>query len=399
MPERRGAGRRVAGILGCVAIVVGAIIGVRYGFFGAKRGGPSSTHSANAEFSEKTPLAELAEAARNSDPGVFAEIQRRLATPSDVPPPALTEDEAKSWLQVLTGLRTGFLGHKMSGRIVSVGAACRIFHRFATEPAPSQWTNTLRPQFDLLSAALSDSDPNLRAAALDEVGRLWVWLPGRSMMPAEENELARWKEGLYRPVVRCLGNRDTRTLVAAIACLGKLPIDDAVAPALAYLDNPDRDVRKQTIASFALRPQVLTDDMLLSRLHDPDTLIRSTVHDTLKARGLSQEQISLGALMFSPKPQQRLSVIPLLKDHNDLDPAIWLIHLSRDSEEMVRLSAVEAMGALPSPSVRKRLEEMARSDISEAVRKAAGKLTPPARENTASLPSLPGSANLNPKAN
>ena len=72
-------------------------------------------------------------------------------------------------------------------------------------------------------------------------------------------------------------------------------------------------------------------------------------------------------IRFMPRPQQRISVIPLLKDRNDVDPAIWLIQLSRDPEEMVRLSAVEAMAALKSPSVKRRLSEMARLDASEAV--------------------------------
>src|SRR5262249_61315481 len=114
------------------------------------------------------------------------------------------------------------------------------------------------------------------------------------------------------------------------------------------------------------RNLVLTDDMLLTRIHDTDPMIRTAAIGILKDRGLSQEQISLGGLIFSPKPQQRISVIPLLKDRNDVDPAVWLIQLSRYPEELVRLSAIEAMGAIKSPSVQRRLTEMARSDLSEA---------------------------------
>ncbi len=246
---------------------------------------------------------------------------------------------------------------------------------------------------------MGDSEPNLRAAALDEVARLWVWLPARSITPAEESSLARWKEQIYRPVIRCLGQRDALTVVKAIACLGALPVDNAAAPALAYIDNADPEIRKQTLISFTRRNLLLTEDLLLTRLHDAEPMIRDAANSILKLRGMSQEQISLGRLIFSPKPQQRISVIPLLKDRTDVNPAIWLIQLSRDPEEMVRISAVEAMGALPSSSVRKRLAEMARSDHSETVRKAAGKLAPTARENTASLPLLPGSPSLNPKAN
>jgi hypothetical protein len=399
MPDRRGAGRRIAGILGCVTIVAAAILGIRYGFFGAKRGAPGSSASAAATIDKATSLTELGEAARNSDHRVLAEIQRRLTVSPDSPRRAFTEEEAEGWLVVLTGLRTGFLGFKGPGRIATVGAARRILDGFAVEPAASQWGDALGPLHDLLTASLGDADPNLRAAALDEIAKLWVWLPARSITPAEETTLVKWKENLYRPAVRCLGHRDARTLVAAVACLGALPIDNAAAPALAYLDNPIPEVRKQTLVSFAGRNLLLTDDMLLARLYDMDAMIRAAAHDVLKARGLSQEQIMLGGLIFSPKPQQRMSVIPLLKDRTDVDPAIWLIQLSRDPEEMVRLSAVEAMAALKSAAVQRRLTEMARSDVSEAVRKAAGKITPPVRENTASLPPLPCSANLNPKAN
>ena len=399
MPERRRAGRRVAGILGCAAVLAAIVMGVRYGFPGANRGGSGPAGSTVAAPDERTPLADLGEAARNSDPRVLAVIQRRLTPASGAARTAYTEDEAKGWLQVLLGLRTGYLGFNATGRGVAVTAACRIFDGFAVEPAPPEWIEALSPLHDLLNASMGDSEPNLRAAALEEVGKLWVWLPARSITPAEESSLARWKEKVYRPVIRCLGQRDARTIVAAIACLGALPVDNAAAPALAYIDNADPEIRKQTLISFSRRNLLLTEDLLLTRLHDAEPIIREAANGILKLRGMSQEQISLGRLIFSPKPQQRISVIPLLKDRTDVDPAIWLIQLSRDPEEMVRISAVEAMGSLPSSAVRRRLAEMSRSDRSETVRKAAGKIATTARENTASLPPLPGSPRLNPKAN
>ena len=121
---------------------------------------------------------------------MLPELQRRLATSPDAPRTAFTDEEAAGWLQVLAGLRTGFLGFKTPGRIMSVGAACRIFDRFAVEPASAQWAEALGPLHDLLSASLGDSDPHLRAAALDEVARLWVWLPGRSLTPGRGDR--RW---------------------------------------------------------------------------------------------------------------------------------------------------------------------------------------------------------------
>ena len=75
-----------------------------------------------------------------------------------------------------------------------------------------------------------------------------------------------------RPVVRCLASTDVRTRIGAIACLGFLPIDAFAAPAVPYLeDNDSVDVRRQTLVSFAQRPSLLTEDMLLKRLHDSDS--------------------------------------------------------------------------------------------------------------------------------
>ena len=103
--------------------------------------------------------------------------------------------------------------------------------------------------------------------------------------------------------------------------------------------------------------------------------------------------------MYSPRADQRVSVITLLKGRTDIDVVNWLIQLSKDPVETVRISALAALAQHKTPVVQKRLAEMARSDASEAVRQAARKLSPTTDETTAALPPLPGSVNLNPKAN
>ena len=398
MPERRGASRRVVVILGGAVVLSAMVLGVKSGFFGARRSGPGASASV-AAVHEKSSLADLGEALRSSDPRALALLPQRLAPQPSATHSALSDREAEEWLATLGGLRSGFLRFNGPGRAMAVTVACRILDRLGVEPAPARWIEALRPLHDLLSAGLADSDPGARVAALGEVSRLWGWLPGRSLTPAEENTLADWKDALYPPVVRCLGQTDARTLVAAVTCIGAIPLDGAASAALPYLENVHPDVRRQTLVSFARRNTLLTDDMILKHLHDSDPTIQETAGLILKTRGFTQEQISLGRLIFSPKPQQRLSIIPLVKDRDDLDPVVWLLQLSQDPEEMVRISAVEALAAHKTPTVRRRLAEMARSDQSDAVRKAAGKLVPSARETTASLPPLPGSPSLNPKAN
>jgi hypothetical protein len=399
MPERRRAGGRVAGILGCVVLVTAAGLAIKFAFWGAGRPGSRPAGASAAGINENSPLAVLNEAVRNDDPRALTFIQQRATPKCNAPRQAIGEQEGGEWIETLTGLRAGYRKMAIPGRVSTVTIACRILDRFAVEPAPAQWIQALKPLHDIFSAALADTDPRPRYAALQEISRLWVWIPGRSITPVEEQSLAEWKGGLYIPVVRCLASRDSATRVASVACLGTLPIDSAAITAIAYAEDPVADVRRQTLSSFARRNLLLTDDMLLKHLHDEDLVVRDMANLILKTRGLSQELIGLGGLMFSPKPDQRVSVIPLLKGRNDLDPVTWLIQLSRDPVETVRICALSAMAHLDSPLVQKRVAEMARSDDSEAVRQAASKLVPAVDETTASLPPLPGSSSLNPKAN
>jgi HEAT repeat protein len=299
-------------------------------------------------------------------------------------------------------LRTGFFKYSPQARATTAAVACNILDKFRLEPAPATWIEALKPVHDILTACLADSDGNVRFIALGETSRFWVWMPGRSLTPAEEDALGLWKEGLHKPVVRCLASKDIRTRIGAISCLGYLPIDSFAAPAVPYLeDNDSTDVRRQTLVSFAQRPALLPEDMLLRRLHDPDQSIRETASLVLKTRGLNQELISLGGLLVSPKAEQRASVITLIKNRTDIDPIVWLLQLSHDSDENVRIQAALALSAQKSQPIalRRRLAEMASSDSSVQVRQAASKLIPSAAETTASLPPLPGSSILNPKAN
>jgi hypothetical protein len=399
MPERRRAGRSVAGILAGAVVVTAAVMVIRYGGWGT--GGPESRSAATraAAFDSNSPLAELNKALANNDLRALPIIQERATPKPNTPMPAFTEREAGDWIDALGALRISYRKMNPAGRVAAISSACRIFDRFAVEPAPGQWSASLKPLHDLFSAALSDADLQPRYTALKEISRLWVWIPGRSPTPAEETTLAEWKGGLYVPVVHCLASRDIATRVATVACLGMLPIDNAAGTAVAYVDDPEVDVRRQTLSSFAQRNLLLTDDMLLKHLHDEDFVVRDMANLILKTRGLSQELIGLGGLMFSPRPDQRVSVITLLKGRTDVDPVTWLIQLSKDPVETVRISALAALAQHKTPLVQRRLAEMARTDASEAVRQAARKLIPPMDETTASLPPLPGSSSLNPKAN
>jgi HEAT repeat protein len=396
MPGRRRASRRFAGILAGAVIIAAIVIGYQFGFFGAWRTGSAPNGSAPS-VDEKTPMSVLNEGLRNSDARALAQVQERLAPKANVPARAISDAEGAELLETLAALRTGFLRFNSGVRPTAINAAHRIFDKFAIEPAPACWLQALQPLHDMLSASLADVSQKTRLTALEEIGRLWVWVPGRSLMPIEEQTLADWKGGIHPSVLRCLASSDPTTRMAAVACLGTAP-DSAAIPALAYLDDTNAEVRQQAMVSFSQRSLLMTDDMLFRRLHDENPTIREQASLILKIRGRTQEQIGLGGLMYSGKAEQRMSVIPLLKNRTDLDPVVWLIQLSRDPVETVRLSAIEALATYKTPSVQKRLAEMARFDRSQAVRSAASKFAP-VEETTASLPPLPGSSSLNPKAN
>jgi HEAT repeat protein len=218
------------------------------------------------------------------------------------------------------------------------------------------------------------------------------------MSSTEEEHLALWKKGFHSLVSRQLAERNAEIRAAAVTCLGALPIDDAAAPAIAYLnEDDDWRVRLAVLQAFAGRPTLLTADAILPRLHDPVGELAQLAEHLLKGRGLTQEQIGLGRLICHPRANLRASAIPLLLRRSDIDPVVWLIHLSEDKDPGVRRQAVEAFAGRITPEVRQRLEELRASDDSSEVRAAAVRLLPP--DTTAALPPLPNSPSLTPRAN
>ncbi len=389
MPKGRRAGLLMTGVFLCAGAAV-LVRCYRSGFFTADRGATNAASSA---------VADIDQGLRAGDPHALADLMRQVAPGPGAELQPATDAECAGLIKTLASLRAGYLKFQGPARAGAITAACRIFDRFTKEPAPARWVDALQPLHDLITAAVEDADPYPRRSALAELAKLWVWVPGRTLMPVEEQALAEWKGAFHPGVVRTLASRDIATRVAAVACLGAPPIDEMAAPGVPYLDDENIDVRKQTLVSYARRTMLLTVDMLLTRMNDPDPSIQEAASIVLKTRGLTQEQISLGALIFSPNPAQRVSVIPLLRNRTDLDPVIWLIQLTRDPVESVRLSAIEALAGHKTPLVERRLVEMARGDASIVVRAAAGKLLPTAAETTAALPPLPASGALNPKAN
>ncbi len=406
MPRGRGQGLWIAGGLAAAAAGAGLFWATSArrpatATANATAAGTAATAAATATFDGSTATADLVRALRGGDARALREARVRIVGKADAPREAVADAAIDDFLELIGGIRAGFLQFPPTGRALSVGLASEMLDRFRVDTVSIRFLDALKPIHDVYSAALSDPDAEVRFVALGETAKFWTWVPGRTLSEMDEAKVSQWKEGIHPAVLRCLAAADSHTRAGAVYSLGFLPIEAAAAPAVAHVEDPDAEVRRQVLISFAARRGLLTEDMLIQRIHDEDQAIREAAFATLKLRGLNQEQISLGVMMTSPRADQRASVIALVKDRTDVDPVVWLMRLSRDRDETVRLQAVEALGARKTDdaAVKRRIVEMARSDASEQVRQAASKLMPTVEETTAALPPLPGSSLLNPKAN
>lgn len=401
-------------ILG-VAGVVGLSIALGIGWFlkfGNRTGEPADAE-ANANANASAPeisAAEVAQRIGEGNPEALATFRDHLiAVEADGRPIALTEEAADDCAGLMDGAARGYRKFGTVGRAMIAGMAGCLLERLAVEPAPGNWSKALGPIHQVIDVALHDPEVQVRGAALAATSKVWNWAPGRTALPVEEAAIGPWKDAFTGPVSTLLADPEPQIRAAAVLNLAMVPLDSVAEPAAARIRDKAPEVRRQALSGFARRPGVLTEEDILERLYDEDPSMRLLARTVLDQRGLSEEQIELGSQVFNPDPTYRQQVIGKLNGRDDIDPIVWLIHLSRDKNEGVRAEAIGAMRArATAPEVVQRLTEMAVKDPSKAIRAEARKLLPaeaaavlpqPGDDVTVSVPPLPGSSTLKPRAN
>lgn len=393
-------------MLGMAGTAALAIAFAGYWYFSGGKGQPTPAGTAHEDQSTRVLAARIGA----GDAESLSAFRDKVAPLGDQGQfTAIDQTELIDDVELLQAAARGMRKYGQTGRAMIAGLAGTVLERMAIEPAPANWTHALGPIHDVIDMALADPEVPVRVAALSVTARIWNWAPGRTPLPVEESSLGQWKDAFCGPVTNLLIDDDPQVRAAAVLNLAQVPIDELAAPAVLRVADISADVRRQALIALAKRTEILTEEMILPCLYDEDPGIAMLAKVMLDQRGLTESQIDLGRQVYSPNASVRKAVIAQLQGRDDIDPVVWLIHLTRDQDERVRTEALNALrGNATDPKVRERLIEMAMSDPSGSIRvqaramlpaEAAALMPQPSGESTVAIPPLPGSPALAPRAN
>jgi hypothetical protein len=217
----------------------------------------------------------------------------------------------------------------------------------------------------VLADAAGCTSVETQKAALD-LADVLLCQPGSSevLQPAHE---------LTRAALRS-GSAENRLVAVR---LGTRQGMDQLDSMVGLLRDPAVEVRRAAILAVGPSRQAVSDEGLLSCLHDSDATVRQLAREFLTApqklggRGLPPDHLKLGRLLTHPNHQTRLEVLDHLRKASDLDPGLWLRRLSHDPKDSVRAAAVRVMSRLTVIDLSDRLDQMARNDPSPTVAQLA----------------------------
>lgn len=140
--------------------------------------------------------------------------------------------------------------------------------------------------------------------------------------------------------------------------------DQNVRPAAATTSLPP------TAAPVRTEPSRSDAWSLFAALHDADA---GTAEQELRRRGFTSHEIELGRQLGNPNVEVRRSYAARLPSLGDIDVRPWLLHLSRDPDDEIRLTVAAIMATSGDPELQARVRSMSIDDRDERVRATAAR--------------------------
>ena len=107
---------------------------------------------------------------------------------------------------------------------------------------------------------------------------------------------------------------------------------------------------------------------LLHRLSLPDKQEAARARTELLRRGLTEVDFDLARRLFDADPAVRKQLARTLPELRSIDATPWLLHLSKDADAEVRLTAITLMATSGDPALLERVEQIAAEDEDPRIR-------------------------------
>jgi HEAT repeat protein len=136
-------------------------------------------------------------------------------------------------------------------------------------------------------------------------------------------------------------------------------------------ETDDRLAEPDNIVNSLRRANTIT---VMKQLRSADQRIATAAEVELTQRGFSGAHLELARRLFHPDPTVRKRIGRAALETPGINPVPWLVELSRDDDPEVRLTAVTLMATTGEPTLISNIEEIARRDPSERVRRQAQRI-------------------------
>ncbi len=108
---------------------------------------------------------------------------------------------------------------------------------------------------------------------------------------------------------------------------------------------------------------------LIDLLHGSTVELQTSVQVELRRRGFNDAALVAAAQLAGYDTQQRLQFIQSLARRSDIDPRVFLVCLCQDDQRTVRMAAINMLGTMNDPSVRRELQGMLSTEADPLIAK------------------------------